>query len=462
MPTVKELEAERAKILQEIESKAKRNNSDEPPSLKDFLSSAQEVMKDERVNIESMSTSGSGNFIDEFADDDIIMQSDINYQPRKAATETPASSRVEPTPASDNRYAGYTGQSEPAKSSPPAAQPNKLVVIGVILMLGLLATVLAVMFIGYNSLQKQIREVVDAKNDTQEQVFALQEEVIKLQNQTGLSESAGQRFELIEQQLTQQNKQIERILLQLKEQKTLSGNANAAQIESGSLLLSEAMLDQKLQKFSEKLAYQIEQKIDLKLAGIIQRLEKQEENNTIVGSTKISTPVKINQEDEGAVVIEPAEPDLPMVPTQTLANTRAATIPLEPETGTTKAEQKLLTLAQPSRETKFEKPVPIDPDFPEDVKWLLGEPSMHYTMQLASMPSKASLEKMKRDLRLTEARIIPQNYKGKVNYILVLDSLISRAAASSEAKKVKETLGISPWVRRISDVSKKIVVENSD
>ncbi len=90
------------------------------------------------------------------------------------------------------------------------------------------------------------------------------------------------------------------------------------------------------------------------------------------------------------------------------------------------------------------------------MKWLLEEPAFNYTLQLASMQERSSVEKMIREKGLDGAKIIPLERKGEAYYVLLTGSYASRTEADKAAKRYKQNFGISPWVRKIKDLSNKL------
>lgn len=104
---------------------------------------------------------------------------------------------------------------------------------------------------------------------------------------------------------------------------------------------------------------------------------------------------------------------------------------------------------------------PLTPDAPvanasEDVKWLISQPKPYYILQLASMPDTASLTKLIDSKKLKGTKIIPQTRNDLTNYVLVTDALANKAEAYKLAKKIKSESGISPWVRKVQDLTKRI------
>jgi hypothetical protein len=109
-----------------------------------------------------------------------------------------------------------------------------------------------------------------------------------------------------------------------------------------------------------------------------------------------------------------------------------------------RAEQKVVRLV----ETK----APVDPD----VTWIKQQVAEHFVLQLASMPERSGIEKVMADKRIQGGRIIPQLRDGRKSYVLVVGSYSQRVEANQIAIDIKEQTGISPWIRRISDLSGRV------
>ncbi|MDQ7031998.1 MAG: hypothetical protein Q9M37_04675, partial [Desulfonauticus sp.] len=132
--TISELEAERAKILEEIENKAQKFSGDskqvEPPSLKSWLNAAEEVM--------------------------------------------PASKSEQKMRTNTKTQPNY--QSQVLK--PPR---NKAPFFGVLIVLTLLLTLLGVLYIAYSNLHKELQRVLVANEQSSAQIQEIQTDMTTLQ-----------------------------------------------------------------------------------------------------------------------------------------------------------------------------------------------------------------------------------------------------------------------------------------
>lgn len=95
-------------------------------------------------------------------------------------------------------------------------------------------------------------------------------------------------------------------------------------------------------------------------------------------------------------------------------------------------------------------------DYTLDVKWLMEQPAFNYTLQLASFSDKFSAEKMIIDKSLQGSHIISQQYKSTKKYVVVSGSYPDKKSAHQAASQYKSNFGISPWVRKMKDISAKV------
>jgi septal ring-binding cell division protein DamX len=91
-----------------------------------------------------------------------------------------------------------------------------------------------------------------------------------------------------------------------------------------------------------------------------------------------------------------------------------------------------------------------------DVVWLKKQPQSNYTLLLASMPVEHSLNTIKSLKKLENTKILPQVRGDSTNYILVTGSFKNREGAEVLAKTIKAESGITPWIRKISDLTNKL------
>ncbi|MFA6698841.1 MAG: SPOR domain-containing protein [Thiomicrospira sp.] len=359
--TISELEKERAKLLEAIEAQASQisthrsNGANEarPHRLNDWLNAAEQVLPE-------------GN--------KPMAASPVN----KKATREP----TRPVSASQAR--------------------TKASFFGVIIMLSLLLTILGVIYIAYTSIQKDLRQVLAAHNQTLEDLSALQADLqalAKTVEEGGDSEA----FSAINTRLTQFEQELSGIK-QLQSTPSSAGGVSA----------------NALQAISQKM----ERQMDARVQSLLQQIQR--------AGINVNTPTQtVAPVDSVAAVelveMEVAEPVAPAAP---------------------RVEQKVVRLVQPAAQTSA-----TNKNVSPDVAWLNAQNEQSYTLQLASMTDAAALEKLKRDKNLLDAKIVPQYRDGKVNYVLVRGSYAERTQANQASLSVKETTGISPWIRRVKDLN---------
>ncbi len=390
--TISELEAERAKILEEIENKAQKFSGDarkpEQASLKSWLNAAEEVMPATKPE-KNMKTKAKSNY-----------QSQVFKPPR-----------------------------------------NKVPFFAVFIILTLLLTLLGVIYIAYSSLHKELQNVLQAHEKSTVQMKEIQKEMTILQK----SIATGGKVELfvsLEDKIFALEAQVSALKTQVSHLTASPNNAvlhadvepnpNAAispPIESTEKaskredkLVTESVLDKSLKRYTENLEKRIDQKLEAILSYLSQ--DKQEGGGGI-SSTSMNTPK-------------------------------------EPEIKTPVIQQPLVQLVKPIEKPKAPKTAEVStPDKPikhysADVKWLMNEPKMHYTLQLASMPDADSLKKIIHQHQFKEVKILPQTRNGVTNYVLMTGSYSDKTSANTLAKKIKSETGISPWIRKIKDLTSRI------
>ncbi|WP_019556266.1 SPOR domain-containing protein [Thiomicrorhabdus arctica] len=395
--TISELESERAKILEEIESKAQSISSSkmsagENHSLKDWLKAAEEVM--------------------------------------------PTSEPVKETQDmknSETRSSYSTQVMKPAK--------NKASFFGVIIMLSLLLTLLGVLYIAYTSVHKELQSVLESNQHNTNKMNQLQIDMDALQKST----SSGGKPELfisLEDKVFALEAQVLALQTALKKSVTtnstigsnsaLNSTSQVAQQADVSVdsnkIITEAVLDEKLK--------QLEQKIDQKLQTIINFLSSGKEPFSEISS--VGEDMQPATEKEPSVAMTIAEPSVietqsPVITQPQVQSVQSIKAPVAPQ----------------------EASAPIE-NYTADVKWLMNEPALNYTLQLASMPDQPSVEAVVRKKNLTDVRIIPQTRNQTTNYILLTGSFKSRKTADKFAQQYKMEFGISPWVRKVKNITARV------
>jgi len=405
--TISELEAQRAKILQEIESKAgnisSHSGSESNPSLNDWLNAAEEVMP----------------------------ESDKN--------------------APQATGAGYSSKLLKTSHSNTASTPF----FGIIILFTLFLTLVGIIYIAYSTINKDLSNVVTYKEQSTQQINELQTGIESIQK----SMATGGKTELftaMEQEVAELKKEVAFLKAQVADleakldqkassTEVISENKNevtAAQTVTASekqslassksgQVVTEAVLDQKLKLYYQ----QLESKIDQKIEKVLLHL------NGGKGTDQTGKTDVISQASMPETAI--AAPTVETVKTPEIA---------EPE----------LKVTEVAQAPVIEEPAaPAVPDAPkatltEDSVWLLDQPKKNYTLQLASMPSEASIKRIKEKQNLNDAKIITQTKENASNYILVTGSIKSKTEAQKLAKEIKAKTGISPWVRQIEDIARRV------
>ncbi|MGM0541134.1 MAG: SPOR domain-containing protein [Pseudomonadota bacterium] len=345
--TISELESERAKILEEIESKAQtissaKSSSRENHSLKDWLKAAEEVM--------------------------------------------PVSEPVREKQSMENSetHSNYTTQTtKPSK--------NKASFFGVIIMLSLLLTLLGVLYIAYTSIHKELQSVLESNQLNADKMNQLQIDMEALDK----SISSGGKAELfiaLEDKVFALEAQVLALQAPVKNSVSntagsdialISASAQTDVVTDSNRVVTEAVLDDKLN--------QLEQKIDQKLQSILDYLSSGkkplEEGSSV---NKVVLPVAVNDSQAEMTISEPS-----------IAQTQSPVI-------TQPLVQLVQSIKTPVRPEKVNAPIE---NYTADVKWLMNEPAQHYTLQLASVPDQHSLKAVVRKKGLKDVRIIPQTRK---------------------------------------------------
>ncbi|NPA72319.1 MAG: hypothetical protein GXO35_05765, partial [Gammaproteobacteria bacterium] len=376
--TISELESERAKILEEIESKAQtfssgpKMDATDNHSLTDWLNAAEEVMP------------------------------------------VPEPQRKKPKMRTPKNKSNYSAQMmQPSK--------NRASFFGVIIMLSLLLTLLGVLYIAYSSINKELQNVTTTNQATLEQLKQLQEDMLELQKSMSTGGKADV-FITLEDKVFALEAKVEAFqqggitttdLTAKTASSTTMTNTEVAMADpakaeaaetltpvkptSHSNLVTEAILDQKLKAYTEHL----EEKIDHKLEVILQHITKGS------GQKIVSTP---SQEAQQPAAQPQPEIQAPKAPSVTETKTPIINQPLL---------QMVKEVSSPIKPVEPVTPTAPNKHYSEDVKWLLAQPAVHYVLQLASMPSKHSLELMAEKKQLTDIKIIPQTRNDVTNYIMV-------------------------------------------
>jgi len=314
----------------------------------------------------------------------------------------------------------------------PTKKPkgSKASFFGVVIMLSLLLTILGVVYIAYTSVHNELQKVLAVKEDSTTEVKMLKETVSELQKsvasggQSQLFTQLQKRVEALEaeittlkaQQLTFENKLV---------QQAASGNVATALPEKlPTNVVTTEVLESKLKEYT--------QGIDHKLETILKYLNLSSVDKEEEPASKVSVYTKPEEDVAEPTINEPEQPKVK---------------PLD---------QPVVRLVQ--KVQKPSTPTPKAPleNYTPDVKWLMENPAFNYTLQLASMNERDSIEKMIEQKGLQGAKIIPLERKGEPYYVLLTGSYASRSEADKAARTYKANFGISPWVRKIKDLSRKL------
>lgn len=350
--TISELEKERAKLLEAIETQASQiskkraptsSNEATPHTLNDWLNAAEQVMP----------------------------------QPTQSSSRSSS--------ARDQRSA-VSRPTNTSKSNKPAPA-HKASFFGVVIMLSLLFTVIGLIYIAYTAVQKDLQQVVSLHDETLDTISQVQAELIALREmveQGGDSEA----FSALLARLDQQEQEINGLKhLQSQPQNRINPNALRDVTQS------------------------IERQMDSRLQGLVSQLKM----------AGVSLDGQTNNR-QAPTIAEPqvAEP----------------TPPSEP-----KIEQKVVRLVESKSAAGG------------DERWIKQQPAENYVLQLASMSERAGIEKVIADKNIQGGRIIPQIRDGRQSFVLVVGSHSQRTEANQASIQIKEQTDISPWIRRVRDLT---------
>ncbi|WP_040725046.1 SPOR domain-containing protein [Thiomicrorhabdus sp. Kp2] len=393
--TISELEEQRAKILEEIESKAGKisssNTSNEgTPSLNDWLNAAEKVMPENPKNTVQQSTQKS------------------SYSNKLLSN---------------------------SKSN------NKTSFFGVVIMLSLFLTILGVLYIAYSSIHKELQNVLVIKDENIEQMKLLQADMKSLQQAvtTGGKTELFNELELKVIALQAEVNELKSIIAS-KPLSDLNQSLNSSSEEStvseemsqtsliknvSNKVVTEAVLDQKLKSYTE----QLENKIDRKLEKILQHLTNKAGVETLPGLEDSN-----DKQDTKEI-------DTPVVETVNTPEVKEPLVKLVDE------------VVKPKAPAAPDAPIV---NISSDVRWLMAQPKAHYILQLASMPTESAVKKIIESNQLKETKILPQTRNKLTNYILVTGSFAARSDADARAKEIKSQYGISVWIRKVKDLTGRI------
>ncbi|UQB41263.1 SPOR domain-containing protein [Thiomicrospira microaerophila] len=392
--TISELEQERAKLLEAIEAQANQlskqrgtsTNEARPHTLNDWLNAAEQVVpskKEPSINYDDdysalVKTRTSKPFIDDSFSTETFSEPSVTLS--QAAAPVVQQAKTKPTSSS--------------VQAQQATHAKKASVFGVVIMLSLLLTVLGVIYVAYNAVQRDLQQLATIHSEIIGDMALLEQQVVSLREQVekgGDPELFDQFIDRIDS-LGQQLNGLQQI--QQTQTQQVQDNLN----------INELVTD-------------LENQIQARLDSMLSQWKSVDTNTA---QLEVSDGTLVREMQIESVIAEPTPPAVPRV------------------------EQKVVRLVE------AKKPQDLD------VNWLLQQPAEHFLLQLASMPERSGVEKVMADKRVQGGRIIPQLRDGRKSYVLVVGGYQGRAEANQKAIELKEATGISPWVRRVRDLSSRV------
>jgi len=431
--TISELEKERAELLRKIEEEARLakqqnardaaadSDNDTELSLNDFLKAAQEVIPDDAAPILSdpaRRSAPAGSTIANSASNNEGEQAMIN---RRTKTQAQAS------------QVGQGSQTSQTVST----SSQKSTFFGVVIMLTLLLTVLGVMGLIYITLKESIEQLDQNSQSQKQSMIEIAKEVKQLQSSQGGSGS-GKSFNDLKLKVAQLEKTVHSLeaeLQRLKSQPVAPVELPKLKI-SGDTVITADLLDQKFALYTQYLEKRLDSKFDLILRYIATEkgmdLPSKPEQSAPTKSKPYQLPKRVKEADEPKVV-EPKQPKAEK---------------------TLKPNEPVVTLVKPA--TQPAAPKTPSGHYTENTKWLAEQPLFNYTLQLASMVDKNMLQRFKQRKKLERAKIIPQKHGEVVRYVLIEGSYATRSEADNRSRQLKQEVGISPWIRKIKDLTSRL------
>lgn len=335
-------------------------------------------------------------------------------------------------------------KSSATSSAPLKSKNNKASFFGVIIMLSLLLTVLGVLYIAYTSIHNELQKVLEGNTAAMQEVKSIQDTVTRLEESVA-SGGQGDLFVSLQERVAQLESEISALKAQqvalessASQKQTTKTSPNASNIAAAlnvdpKKLVTSEELDRKLNNYT--------QQINEKLEKIMLRL-------SIPAQAKAEPSSKMPETENAAVS---SLLPIPEQPTMELPEPTVVAPSVKP------LNQPVVRLVAESKQPK----VPAAPAAPlknysPEVKWLMQEPSLNHTLQLASMSERSALQSMIDKKGLSGAKIIPQERNGKTQYVLISGSYADRKEAEAAARTYQSQHKISPWIRKIKDLSSKV------
>lgn len=334
-----------------------------------------------------------------------------------------AAEEVMPTRSSRNTSSPQTA------SAPARSKPNKASFFGVIIMLSLFLTILGVVFIAYTNISSELQNALAINEETKKELAEVKQSLADIQAASAAS-GQGDLFVELQQKVVSLEAQLQALKSQQIQSSTNTNTPSENSItqpvaieQLPANVVTTEVLEQKLQEYTKG--------IDQKLETILSYLNNEKQS-----------PVKLKNQNEPVkqAAVKVSEPTV-----------------TEPEAPKVKPmDQPVVRLVKKVTPPKVAEPTQPLENYTADVKWLVEEPAFNYTLQLASMSERNSVEKMIEQKNLKGARIIPLKRNGEPYYVLLTGSYESRSEADKAAQSYKANFGISPWVRKIKDLSNKL------
>ncbi|BBP45973.1 hypothetical protein THMIRHAS_13460 [Thiosulfatimonas sediminis] len=464
-----ELDAERARILADIENRAKSmSNDSSATTLQDWLKAAEDVVPQSVLQASQNSQSNRQN-TPSFQSTEAIPMSQNNRvsQPadlyRQAFEDKPASNTLafsdddfdddfsqvslsHSTPLMDTDNVNQKTMRQPevtpsfsAKEFAPASKSNAAangangskgsMLVGMAIMLSLFITVLVVVVLGYNSMNERLNSLKLETEKNQQLLAAMQQNIenTPLNTEATLlaTDENRQKLSALQNQIVVLEAQLATVRNDLK---------NLQQTQAEQQNISENVLQQKIEQMATVLQSRAQNTV-ADLEPVIPEVKP----------FKAAVNIAIEADDQSAEM------------TKNIGEIRSPSIPKEPEIQIAVVPETNAIVVPDT--PKVTTPVIVDVAKKKptaEVQWLMQQPEKNYTLQLMSMLETDSIQRMINKNKLQDAKIIPQIRDNKTMYVLIVGSFKERKQADELAKNLKQTLGISPWIRHIDAVLDRV------
>ncbi len=392
-----DFERERQRILSEIEARARQKGGD--LTLQDWLKAAEEVMPDEDRRLNPSLTQPAQDLLKTDSQSD-REEEDVIVQLSSASPLKSAKASVNP-----ENSRGHAAM-EPTVPTPD----RKNIIFFSIILITFVILLSAIGGFAYLHIQKEVKMLSTSLTQVQQQLgeINIKLETLEKQQITGgnsaLLDALLERIAKLEQQVAQQSAA------------TLPMEQVSAQIKSelsDSNVITEAVLDAKLEQFSRR----IEQAIDRRFATILVQLK-----HLKASGQKVETaPASLASETavENGSIQPPVPPALPQPPALPVTESSA-------------------------------------PSKPAGEQWLLSVPNDAFVLQLASVLDAQSLARLKKQKGLHDAHIVRQKRGGQTFFVLVTGHYPTRVEAKQAAQQIRAATGINPWVRPAGDLKRHL------